>query len=55
MDVKKHEVTVEGQGIALTLKEFELLKRLMTNRNIVLTRAGTERNGKFLTSTGKQK
>ena len=38
MDVKKHEVTVEGQGIALTLKEFELLKRLMTNRNIVLTR-----------------
>lgn len=38
MDVKKHEVTVEGEGVALTLKEFELLKRLMTNRNIVMTR-----------------
>lgn len=38
LDVKKHEVTVDGESIALTLKEFELLKRLMTNRNIVLTR-----------------
>ena len=38
MDVKKHEVTVDGKKVSLTLKEFELLKRLMTNRNIVLTR-----------------
>lgn len=38
MDVKKHEVTVDGEKLALTLKEFELLKRLLTNRNIVLTR-----------------
>lgn len=38
MDVKKHAVTVAGEEIALTLKEFELLKRLMVNRNIVLTR-----------------
>lgn len=38
MDVKKHAVTVAGEEVALTLKEFELLKRLMVNRNIVLTR-----------------
>ena len=38
LDVKKHEVTVDGKKVSLTLKEFELLKRLMTNRNIVLTR-----------------
>lgn len=38
LDVKKHEVTVDGNKTPLTLKEFELLKRLMQNRNIVLTR-----------------
>lgn len=38
IDVKKHEVTVEGETIPLTLKEFELLEHLMRNRNIVLTR-----------------
>ena len=38
MNVKKHEVTVEGQTVTLTLKEYELLERLMRNRNIVLTR-----------------
>lgn len=38
MNVKKHEVTVDGQIVPLTLKEFELLERLMRNRNIVLTR-----------------
>lgn len=38
LDEKKHEVTVEGQKAALTLKEFELLDRLIRNRNIVLTR-----------------
>ena len=38
LDVKKHEVNVDGRKVSLTLKEFELLKRLMTNRNIVLTR-----------------
>lgn len=38
MDIKKHEVTVNGTITALTLKEFELLKRLLENRNIVLTR-----------------
>lgn len=38
MNVKKHEVTVDGKPVTLTLKEFELLERLMRNRNIVLTR-----------------
>lgn len=38
IDTKKHEVTVEGEVINLTLKEYELLKRLMKNTNIVLTR-----------------
>lgn len=38
LKVKKHEVTVDGEPITLTLKEFELLERLMRNRNIVLTR-----------------
>lgn len=38
VNVRKHEVTVEGKPVTLTLKEFELLERLMRNRNIVLTR-----------------
>ena len=38
VDVKKHEVTVDGKEIALTLKEFELLEKLMRNQGIVLTR-----------------
>lgn len=38
VNVKKHEVTVDGMPVTLTLKEFELLERLMRNRNIVLTR-----------------
>lgn len=35
---KKHEVKVDGEVVNLTLKEYELLKRLMKNSNIVLTR-----------------
>ena len=38
MDIKKHEVTVDGKQVALTLKEFELLEKLMRNQGIVLTR-----------------
>lgn len=38
VDVKKHEVKVAGDIVTLTLKEFELLERLMRNQNIVLTR-----------------
>lgn len=38
MDVQKHEVLVNGEKVVLTLKEFEMLKRLLKNRGIVLTR-----------------
>ena len=38
VNVKKHEVTVEGKAVALTLKEFELLEKMMRNQGIVLTR-----------------
>ncbi len=38
IDIKKHEVTVNGDVVGLTLKEFELLKRMMKNPDIVLTR-----------------
>ena len=38
MDIKKHEVTVDGKQAALTRKEFELLEKLMRNQGIVLTR-----------------
>lgn len=38
VDVKKHEVTVDGNLVNLTLKEFDLLERLMRNKNIVFTR-----------------
>ena len=36
--VAKHEVTAAGEVVNLTLKEYELLKRLMKNPNIVMTR-----------------
>ncbi len=38
VDVKQHEVRVEDEIITLTLKEFQLLKLLMRNAGIVLTR-----------------
>lgn len=38
IDLKKHEVKAGGEVITLTLKEYELLKRLLQNPNIVLTR-----------------
>lgn len=38
IDLEKHTVTVDKKSIVLTLKEFELLKSLMKNENIVLTR-----------------
>ena len=38
LDTKKHEVTAAGKVVNLTLKEYELLKRLMKNPNIVMTR-----------------
>lgn len=38
MDVEKRSVTVSGQEVELTYKEFELLYYLLYNRDIVLTR-----------------
>ena len=35
---EKHQVRVEGQEVALTRKEFELLRILLENRGRVLTR-----------------
>ena len=38
MDVEKHQVTVRGQGVELTKKEFDLLRCLLENKDRVLTR-----------------
>ncbi|HYO20577.1 MAG TPA: response regulator transcription factor, partial [Dermatophilaceae bacterium] len=38
MDVERHVVTVDGQYVALPLKEFELLEMLLRNSGRVLTR-----------------
>ena len=38
INTKKHDVKADGEVIGLTLKEYELLKRLMENPNIVMTR-----------------
>lgn len=38
MNVKKHEVYVDGEKVTLTLKEFELLKRLIVSPEIVWSR-----------------
>ena len=38
INTKKHEVKADGEVVSLTLKEYELLKRLMENPNIVMTR-----------------
>ena len=38
MDVDKHQVTVRGQTVELTKKEFDLLRCLLENKDRVLTR-----------------
>ena len=38
VDVRRHVVTVADEAIALTLKEFELLRFLMENRGVAFTR-----------------
>lgn len=38
MDVEKHQVTVDGNVVAMPLKEFELLELLLRNAGRVLTR-----------------
>ncbi len=39
LDVERHQVTVRGQEVELTKKEFDLLRHLLANKNRVLTRA----------------
>ena len=38
MDVERHIVSVDGEAVALPLKEFDLLEYLMRNKGRVLTR-----------------
>lgn len=38
MDVERHQVTVKGQSVELTKKEFDLLRQLLENKGRVLTR-----------------
>ena len=38
LDVEKHQVTVRGQNVELTKKEFDLLRHLLENKGRVLTR-----------------
>ena len=38
MDVERHRVTVKGQEVELTKKEFDLLHQLLENKGRVLTR-----------------
>ena len=38
MDVARHQVWVQGRPVDLTPKEYELLRMLMANKGIVLTR-----------------
>ena len=38
MDIQRYEVTYAGNKIELTHREFELLKVLLENRNIVISR-----------------
>ncbi len=38
LDVERHEVKVDQDPIELTNREFEVLKALMENRNVVMTR-----------------
>ena len=38
MDVERHVVSVDGEQVALPLKEFDLLELLMRNAGRVLTR-----------------
>ncbi len=39
MDVERHVVTVDGEAVAMPLKEFELLEILLRNAGRVLTRS----------------
>ena len=38
MDVQRYEVSYDGQQVELTHREFELLRVLLENKNIVISR-----------------
>ena len=38
LDDKRHQVVVDNEEVKLTVKEFEMLKFLLQNRGIVVTR-----------------
>lgn len=38
LDSARHEVTTDGKPVQLTLKEYELLRKMMENEGVVLTR-----------------
>ena len=38
MDVQRYEVTYDGSRVELTHREFELLRVLLENKNIVISR-----------------
>ena len=38
LDPSRRQVTVDGESITLTRKEFDLLETLMRNRGLVMTR-----------------
>ena len=38
MDIERHQVTIQGQGVELTKKEFDLLRCLLENKGRVLSR-----------------
>ena len=38
LDTDRHEVTCQGELIELTHREYELVRVLMTNRNVVMNR-----------------
>lgn len=38
VQVEQHQVTVDGEPVVLTLKEFQVLRYLLENKGIVLTR-----------------
>ena len=44
LDHGRHTVTVDGESVELTFKEYELLRYMMINLNIVLTREAIMQN-----------
>lgn len=52
IDVSRHTVQVDGNEVELTYKEYEILKYLMKNRGIVLTRDSLmEKSGATISNT----